>query len=329
MGGGSQTSTTKSDPWSGQQPYLKYGFDQAEQNYQSNNPQYYQGSTVAPLSQTTQQAMQLQSMRALGGNPLVNASQKNMQDTVNGAYLNSNPYMDANFNAGADAITRTYGDAIRNNTAGFEGAGRSGSGMQAFYNNQANDTLAKNLNNLYGQTYYNNYQNERGNQMSAAQMSPAFAQQDMTNLDALSSVGAAQDTNNQNILNSNIDRWNYGQNLESNKLQQYMGMIQGNYGGTSSTSTPTSSNPLGTILSGAGLLAGFMSDVRMKENIEPMGAENGHNIYKFNYIGDNKKYIGVMAQEVEKTHPDAVVEDVNGVKRVKYWQIGVNFREAH
>jgi hypothetical protein len=328
MGGGSQTSTTKSEPWANQKPYLTYGFDQAQQNYKSNNPSYYQGSTVAPLSDTTQQAMQLQSMRALGGNPLVNASSNQLQNTENGAYLNSNPYLDANFKAGTDAISQAYGDTVRGNTASFEGAGRTGSGMQAFYNNQANDTLAKNLNNLYGQTYYNNYNQERGNQMQAAQMSPAFAQQDYTDLDALSNVGAAQDTNNQNILNSNIDRWNYGQNLESNKLAQYMGLVQGNYGGTGSTSTPTSGSGFGNILSAGLGLASFFSDERLKENIEPMGTENGHNIYKFNYKGYDKKFIGVMAQEVEKIDPDAVMEDVNGNKMVKYWKIGVNFREA-
>jgi hypothetical protein len=327
-GGGGQTSTSQSQPWKEQKPYLTYGFEQAQDQYKSNNPSYYQGSTVSPLSATTQQAMQLQTNRALNGNAATNAGQNQLTKTINGDYLNSNPYLDANFKAGSDAISSAYGDAIRGNTASFAGAGRTGSGMQAFYNNQQNDTLAKNLNNLYGQTYYNNYNTERGNQMNAINQAPQYAAQDYTNLDALSNVGAAQDANSQNVLNADIDRWNYNQNLDANKLQQYMGLVQGNYGGTSSTTTPSSgSNMFGNLLSVAGLGASFFSDKTLKENIEPRGTENGHNVYEFNYIGDGTKYIGVMAQEVEITRPDAVRE-FDGFKMVDYDAIGVQFREV-
>jgi len=71
----------------------------------------------------------------------------------------------------------------------------------------------------------------------------------------------------------------------------------------------------------------FASDARIKENIEPIGQENGFNVYEFNYIGKPDKYIGVMAQEVEKINPDAVVE-INGVKHVNYDMIGVKMREV-
>jgi hypothetical protein len=79
---------------------------------------------------------------------------------------------------------------------------------------------------------------------------------------------------------------------------------------------------------GGGLMSflGF-SDRRLKENIEEAGMENGHKIYSFNYMGDNKKFIGVMADEVEKTNPEAIKE-VRGFKAVDYDKIGVVFREA-
>jgi hypothetical protein len=74
-------------------------------------------------------------------------------------------------------------------------------------------------------------------------------------------------------------------------------------------------------------LAGFFSDPRLKENIKPVGVENGHNVYEFNYRGGDTKYIGVMADEVLETVPDAVHE-VNGYLAVDYSKIGVNFRES-
>jgi len=49
------------------------------------------------------------------------------------------------------------------------------------------------------------------------------------------------------------------------------------------------------------------SDRRMKENIEPIGKLfDGQKVYRYNLKGDDKKQIGLMAQEVEKKYPDAV-----------------------
>ncbi len=64
------------------------------------------------------------------------------------------------------------------------------------------------------------------------------------------------------------------------------------------------------------MLAG--SDIRMKENIRHIGHTNdGQRLYSFNYIGDNRPQIGLMAQEVERTKPEAVVE-IGGMKYVDY-----------
>jgi hypothetical protein len=69
------------------------------------------------------------------------------------------------------------------------------------------------------------------------------------------------------------------------------------------------------------------SDRKLKENITPAGKENGHNIYEFNYIGKPERYIGVMAQEVQETNPEAVHE-VDGYLAVDYNAIGVKMREV-
>lgn len=72
-----------------------------------------------------------------------------------------------------------------------------------------------------------------------------------------------------------------------------------------------------------------MSDDRLKENITKIGVENGFNIYswtwnklakQFGLIGDS---YGVIAQEVMKTKPNAVITD-SGYLKVNYSLLGVN-----
>jgi hypothetical protein len=76
---------------------------------------------------------------------------------------------------------------------------------------------------------------------------------------------------------------------------------------------------LGNAASGIGSsLMAMFSDERLKEDIEPVGElYDGTNVYRYRYIGDPMMRIGVMAQEVEKTNPDAVVE-IGGYKAVDY-----------
>lgn len=84
-----------------------------------------------------------------------------------------------------------------------------------------------------------------------------------------------------------------------------------------------------TLLNAGANVAGayFMSDERLKEDIIPMGQENGHNVYQFRYKGMDKKYIGVLAQEVMETNPEAV-KQMDGFYAVNYDAIGVQMREV-
>jgi len=90
------------------------------------------------------------------------------------------------------------------------------------------------------------------------------------------------------------------------------------------------SGGIGGLLNTAGTIASIRaaSDQRLKENIEYVGAQNGHNIYEFSYKDmPSKRYRGVMAQEVLETHPEAIYEK-DGFLSVDYGKIGVNFDEV-
>lgn len=77
-----------------------------------------------------------------------------------------------------------------------------------------------------------------------------------------------------------------------------------------------SGNSINALLQGAKLAASVFSDVRLKEDIEPVGELfDGQPVYKFRYIGSPVWQIGVMAQDVEHVVPEAVT-DVGGYKAV-------------
>lgn len=78
---------------------------------------------------------------------------------------------------------------------------------------------------------------------------------------------------------------------------------------------------------GGGRGGGRRSDIRLKTDIVPLARlNNGLQLYRFRYKGnDHKAYVGVMAQEVQKVDPGAVMADRHGFLRVDYDRIGVRF----
>ncbi len=65
-----------------------------------------------------------------------------------------------------------------------------------------------------------------------------------------------------------------------------------------------------------GALSTCSSDARLKENIEPLeGAVSYLSDFrpvKFNFIGENQTSLGLVAQDVNRTHPELLVENPNG-----------------
>ncbi|GAB4499844.1 MAG: hypothetical protein OHK003_17410 [Anaerolineales bacterium] len=67
-----------------------------------------------------------------------------------------------------------------------------------------------------------------------------------------------------------------------------------------------------------------ISDIRLKTDIVLIGkAENGLPLYTFRYIGGTKYYKGVMAQDVLKFMPEAVIYMSNGYMAVNYEMLGL------
>ena len=72
-----------------------------------------------------------------------------------------------------------------------------------------------------------------------------------------------------------------------------------------------------------------VSDSRLKTGIAQVGTTvYGLPLYNFRYIGKPEVYEGVMAQDVLKVMPSAVLRGADGYYRVKYRDLGVQMRRV-
>jgi hypothetical protein len=90
-------------------------------------------------------------------------------------------------------------------------------------------------------------------------------------------------------------------------------------GTTQGTQEMSGADQFSKLAGGIGNLLKFLpSDMRLKEDIAPVGTLfDGTPVYGYRYKGAPAYHIGLMAQDVEKFTPHAVIE-INGYKAVDY-----------
>lgn len=259
-GGGSQSSgpqsvtqTTIQEPWGPQQPYLKQGFEAAKNLFMDSHPQIFPNSLTLPFSPEKQTALQLTTQRALNGSPLNQAANNQIYGSINGSYLD-NPttrgsylYGGEGFNQAVDAATRKILPQV---DSAFESSGRFNSGLAKTAQTQA---IADAFASQYGQErglQEQNFNNQRLQQLQATALAPSFAAQDYADYGALAGVGQQYEDQLQNQLNEQVYRFGYDANMERDDLMSFMQLINGNFGGTSSSTQNTSGQT--TTKSGAG-----------------------------------------------------------------------------
>jgi hypothetical protein len=72
------------------------------------------------------------------------------------------------------------------------------------------------------------------------------------------------------------------------------------------------------------------SDIRLKEDITRVGTTHlGLPLYQFRYKGLPQIWEGVMAQDVEIMHPNAIKPLPYGYKAVDYASLGLTMRQVH
>ena len=112
----------------------------------------------------------------------------------------------------------------------------------------------------------------------------------------------------------------------SNAFENQGNIIAQGIQGRNQIAQDTTANQQKTALTAASL---FASDPILKENIVKLGTENGFNIYSWDWNSKANKFglygsdSGVMASEVKRSNPEAVVIDPDGYMKVNYGMIGV------
>ena len=200
------------------------------------------------------------------------------------------------------------GNAIRSGAFGGDRAGVAKANLAYQQNLSNSQTLAGLLNQGYG---------------NAQQM---FQQQQGVNL-------AAQQANQARLMQAGQQLASLGTGLQQGQLQAGQALLGA---GTAAQQTEQAGKTalynqflqergypfqvaqfLANIAMGTGALSGstttttqpssFFSDERLKEGIEPVGETyDGQPIYRYNYKGDPRTQIGLIAQDVEDHHPEAV-----------------------
>lgn len=142
----------------------------------------------------------------------------------------------------------------------FESAGRSNSGIaETAARKAAADTFMRGIGDVSASLAYPTYEAERGRQFQAAALAPQLAQTDYQDIAQLGQVGAMREGKGIEQLQDQMSRFNFEQNVDAQKLRDYMTAVAGGqFGGSSSTTAPISrGNPWLTGLGAAGTTAGI------------------------------------------------------------------------
>ena len=270
---GSSTATLHSQPWVQQQPFLADIYGQGRDLYNQGGTPYYPGSTTAGFNPLQEQAFG-QTQQNAGGTSLEHGlgsvipnlfNQIQDPNTLSGRGRNElkrtasgqghvNPYLDQTYDKAAAGISRQYANVTQpNSNLAFSRAGRSGSGQQALQNKQDFGNYIREQSGLATDIYGGAYQQERQNQLGAAQYG---AQQGIdlskwaasqvpihsalldNRTDRLAAAGQQVQDQSQRVLDDDVNRFNHYQGQPWENLQKYAQLILGQ----SPTQTESSSS---------------------------------------------------------------------------------------
>ena len=261
------TTVTKAEPWKPVQPYLEGAMRDANSLYARGAPQYYPNQQVAPMSSYTRNSYDAMAQRAMAGSPVTNAAQQHLTNTLGGGYLSAgNPYFQGAVNAATRPMVNAFNDQVMPGLdSNFSSAGRYGSGAHALASSDAGAQLQQQIGDVSSQMAYQNYGDERQRQVQAMMFAPDMAAQDYKDILALQSAGQGYDQYNQNLINADMQKYDYNMNAPYNWLANYVGIL-GGVPGPSSTQTATTPRPstmeqvggalLGTAGTAASIFAG-------------------------------------------------------------------------
>lgn len=231
MGKRTNQQVQESAPWEQQIPYLTDVFQQAQQQFYGGGPEFFPGQTYVPFAQQTEQALQMQQQRATQGSAAERALGQQLAGTLSGDYLGANPYLDDVVGAATRGVTEQFEQSVLPGiSATFGAGGRTGGGIHQQALAQAGGELAQAVGDVEAQIRGQDYGAERQRQLQAAGLVPLASSLDYQNIDRLRGVGAEQENLARQIQRDQQQRFDFYQQRPRQNLQDYLGLITGQYG---------------------------------------------------------------------------------------------------
>ena len=350
-----QTQQSQTAPWEAAQPMLQSILGQINPLIQNSGLNPTESGAIGQLSANAAQGNPYASqISSFAGNLLngggANAQAPNLQSGLSTLQSQLTPYangsMVGNNPALAAQLAQIQTDVGNSVNGQFAAAGRDLSGM-----NQ--QTLARGIAQGEAPVIAGQYNQDVANQLNAA--NSLYGAQNSTS-GLLSGLTQQALANQQQGVASSQDALNAQNYTPQQQLAlaqlaqsipaQNLGLLaqigvpdcpaqaKQSIGTTTGTQQMSGAQQFGTIASGITSLLGSLpgtnsggsgllglsklSDRRLKEDIEPVGTLfDGTPVYGYRYKGAPAYHIGLMAQDVEKTAPEAVIE-INGYKAVDY-----------
>ena len=253
MSGGSKSTTTRTEPWAEQKPYLETGFKRAEDLYSSGRmtPEYFGGPTTAKFTPYQEQAQE-QAYDYITG-PRAAAQQMGAEEAQ--LAMLSGDVDTTRFDPVADAVraqamaqlTGNVLPGIRQQITQYNPGGSTrGDIIQA----QAISSAQEDITNKIASAQFQAYKDAQDRRMGALGRYPSIMGAPLQQYDAMSAIGAQQRALDQAGIDESMQRYSYESQLPTIGLQNYLAGISGDYGGTTTATGPGGPNPLITALAG-------------------------------------------------------------------------------
>ena len=304
-------------------PYGNLNYSQNGTDAQGN-PTW---TATTSLSDVGQQLLNNQNQTSLGLGSAINSQLGNVQNTMSQPFNPNLPqvginagqnYQDAAMSRLAPQISQQR--ELLNNQLANQGIPVGSQAWQTAQMNQGqkeNDLYAANTTQGFNTGLAANQQ--AYNQAQTNYNMP---------INTLSALRTGAQVQNPTFVNSANQATTGGADLLGAASQQYNAAL-GNQNMQNASQSNLNSGLIS--LAGAGIMA---SDIRMKENIKQVySLANGLPVYEYEYkpefkdLAGHGKFVGVMAQDVQKVIPDAVLTLDNGYLAVDYGKI--NAKSLH
>ena len=256
MSGGTSVTESRDAPWEIQEPYLTSGFEQAKTIYNRGAPRYYSGPTVAGFDPTEEAAQAATLGYAMGpearGQQL--AAQGSLVQGLSGQVdlPQYNRMRDALATGVQSKLTGEVLPGIRESLVRYQPGGSTRGDLVP--NKAIAAAVTTGMTKPLADMYTSAYGRAQDRAVQSGQMYPSIMGAPMGLYGAMGDVGAQRRAMTQEGINRDMAEYQYEANKQQQQLANYMSMISGNYGGTTTQTTPTQS-PLAGLLGSLGSAA--------------------------------------------------------------------------